>query len=129
MSSQPLFQYGDVIVTSSILVHGHNHYQLSSIKSVVFFKEPLDVKGLLINAVVALAGLFMIFTCFPIGLIIGLIAIGLGGFNLYSFYNEATNPTYVVAVEFHTEKSIYIKIRDMTQAMKLHDTLLAVMRS
>jgi hypothetical protein len=129
MNDQPLFQDSDVTVTSSILVHGNNHYPLSSIKSVVFFKEPLDVKGLLINAVIALAGLYGISTFSSVGVIIGLIAVGVCGFNLYSFYNDITNPTYVVAVTFHSGESIYIKKRNLAWARKLHDTLLDAMKS
>ena len=129
MDDQPLFQDSDVIVTSSMLVHGNNHYPLPSIKSVVFFKEPLDVKGLFINAAIALAGLYGISTFSTIGVILGLIAVGVCGFNLYNGYNDITNPTYIVAVEFHTGESIYLKKRDMAWAQKLHDTLLAAMRS
>lgn len=130
MNDQPLFQDSDVVVTSSILVHRNNHYQLASIKSVVFFKDPLDVKGLVINAVIALVGLGGILTFRSICAIIGLIAIGVGGFNLYNFYIDITNPEYVVAVDFHTGESIYIKRRDMAWARKLHDTLqTALLRS
>ena len=129
MNDQALFQDGNVIVTSSILVHGNNHYPLSSIKSVVFFKEPLDVKGLLINAAVALAGLYGISTFSSVGVIVGLIALGICGFNLYGGYNDITNPTYIVAVDFHNGDSIYIKKRNLAWAQKLHDTLLTAMRS
>jgi hypothetical protein len=129
MSDQPLFQDSDVVVTSSILVHGNNHYPLTSIKSVVFFKEPLDVKGLVINAVIALVGLGGILTFRSICAIIGLIALGVCGFNLYNAYIDITNPEYIVAVTLHTGESIYIKRRDMAWARKLHDTLLAAIRS
>src|SRR5260370_37864172 len=124
MNDQPMFQDSDVTVTSSILVHGNNHYPLSSIKSVVFFKEPLDVKGLLINAVIALLGLSGILTLRAFCAIIGLIAVGICAFNLYHAYVDITNPTYIVAVTFHSGESIYIKRRDMAWAKKLHDTLL-----
>ena len=129
MNDQPLFQDSDVIVTSSMLVHGNNHYPLSSIKSVVFFKEPLDIKGLFINAAIALAGLYGIFTFSSVCVILGLIAVGVCGFNLYHAYIDITNPKYVVAVEFHTGESIYLKRRDMAWARRLHDTLLAALRS
>jgi hypothetical protein len=129
MNDQPLFQDTDIIVTSSILVHGNQHYPLTSIKSVVFFKDPLDVKGLVINAVIALVGLGGILTFRSVCAIIGLIALGIGGFNLYNFYIDITNPEYIVAVTFHAGESIYIKRRDMAWARKLHDTLLAAIRS
>jgi hypothetical protein len=129
MNDRPLFQDSDVVVTSSTLVHRNNHYPLASIKSVVFFKEPLDVKGLVINAVIALAGLGGILTFRSVCAIIGLIALGVCGFNLYHAYIDITNPEYMVAVEFHTGESIYIKRRDIAWARKLHDTLLAAIKS
>lgn len=129
MNDQPLFQDSDVIVTSSMLVHGNNHYPLSSIRSVVFFKEPLDIKGLFINAAIALAGLYGIFKFSSVCVILGLIAVAVCGFNLYHSYIDITNPKYVVAVEFHTGESIYLKRRDMAWARRLHDTLLAALRS
>lgn len=129
MNDQPLFQDSDVVVTSSTLVYRNNNYPLASIKSVVFFKEPLDVKGLVINVVIALVGLGGILTFQSVCAIIGLIALGICGFNLYNAYIDITNPDYVVAVEFHTGESIYIKRRDMEWARKLHDTLLAAIRS
>jgi len=129
MTDQPLFQDSDVVVTSSMLVHRNNHYPLASIKSVVFFKEPLDVKGLVINAAIALVGLGGILTFRSVCAIIGLVALGICAFNLYNFYIDITNPEYIVAVEFHTRESIYIKRRDMAWARKLHDTLLDAIRS
>jgi hypothetical protein len=129
MNDQALFQDSDVVVTTSQLVHGSNHYPLQSIKSVVFFKEPLDIKGLLINAAIALAGLYGILTFSTFGVIAGLIAVGVCGFNLYNGYNDIKNPTYIVAVEFHSGESIYIKKRDMAWARKLHDALHAAMMS
>lgn len=129
MNEQPLYQDSDVIVTSSILVHRNNHYPLSSIKSVVFFKEPLDVKSLLINAAIVLVSLYGIFAFSTICVIIGLLAIGLCGFNLYNDYKDITDPNYIVAVEFHSGESISIKRRDIEWARRVHDTLLAAMRS
>lgn len=128
MNDQAVFQDSNVIVTSSKLVHGNNHYPLASIKSVVFFKEPLDIKGLVINAGIALVALYGISTFSSICVIIGLIAIAVCGFNLYNSYKDIANPTYVVAVEFHTGESIYIKKRDIELAQKLHDALLAAIR-
>jgi hypothetical protein len=130
MNDQPLFQDTDVIVTSSVLVHRNQHYPLTSIKSVVFFKDPLDVKGLVINAVIALVGLGGILTFRSVCAIIGLIALGICGFNLYNFYIDITNPEYVVAITFHAGESIYIKKRDVVWARELHDTLqTALLRS
>lgn len=129
MNDQPMFQDSDVTVTSSTLVHGNNNYPLPSIKSVVFFKEPLDVKGLMINAVIALVGLVGILTFRSVCAIIGLIAVGICGFNLYNDYKDTTNPTYIVAVTLHSGESIYIKKRNMVSARKLYDTLLTAIGS
>ena len=129
MSDQAIFRDSDVTITSSELVHGNKPYPLSSIKSVVFFKEPLDVKGLVINAVIALVALYGILTFSSICVILGLIAIAVCGFNLYNSYQDFTNPTYIVAVEFHSGDSIYIKKRDLELAQKLHDALLDAIRA
>jgi Family of unknown function (DUF6232) len=129
MDDQVLFDSNDVVVTSSKLVYAGSYYPLHTIKSVVFFKEPLDVKGLVINIVVALAGLLGVFTFKTFCLIAGLIGVAVGGFNLYNFYNDIANPTYVVAVDFHSGEPIYIKRRDMAWAKRLHDTLHDAMMS
>jgi hypothetical protein len=129
MDDQVLFDSGGVVVTRSKLVHGGNYYPLHSIKSVVFFKEPLDVKGLVINIVVALAGLVGILTFKTFCLIVGVLGIAVGGFNLYNFYTDIANPNYVVAVDFHSAETIYIKRRDIAWAQKLHDTLHDAMMS
>jgi hypothetical protein len=127
MSGNILFESGDVVVTTSQLVHGSNHHPLQSIKSVTFFKDPLDVKGLLINAAIALAGLYGISRFSTFGVIAGLIAVGICGSNLYGGYNDIKNPTFIVAVSFHSGESIYIKRRDFAWAKKLDEVLHAAM--
>ena len=128
MNDQPLYQDSDIVVTSSILVYRNNHYPLTSIKSVVFFKEPLDVMGLLINAVILLVGLFGIFTFYIICVGIGLLAVVICGYNLYNDYIDITNPNYTVAIELHSGESVYVKRRDMAWAQKLRDTLHLALR-
>lgn len=128
MNEQPIFQSGDVIVTSSQLVHGGNYYQLHSIKSVVFFKEPFDTKSFAINVICVLAALYGMSTFKSVCLIVGLIAVGICGFNLYNDYNDLKNPNYIVAVSFHSGESIYIRRRDLDWAQRLHDALHAAMR-
>lgn len=128
MADEELYRDGDVVITPSTLAHGGNYYPLSSIKSVVHFKEPLDVKGLLINAVMALAGLYGLSTFSTLGVILGLLAVGVCGFNLYNFYIDMSNPQYIVAIEFHSGESIYIKRRDMEWARRLHDAVHGAMK-
>jgi hypothetical protein len=123
MASNELFSGGGVVVTTTKLVDGANYYPLVSIKSVVYFKDELDVKGLIINAAIAIAGLYGIATLSALGVILGLIAVGVGGFNLTGFKEDIMNPEYTVAVTFHTGKSVYLKKRDSEWARRLYDVL------
>jgi hypothetical protein len=123
MASNELFSGGGVVVTTTKLVDGANYYPLVSIKSVVYFKDKLDVKALIINAAIAIAGLYGIATLSTLGVILGLIAIGIGGFNLKGFKEDITNPEYTVAVTFHRGESVYLKKRDSEWARRLYDVL------
>lgn len=123
MTGNELFSGGGVVVTTTKLVDGANYYPLESIKSVVYFKDELDVKGLIINAAIAIAGLYGIATLSTLGVILGLIAIGISGFNLKGFKEDITNPEYTVAVTFHRGESVYLKKRDSKWARRLYDVL------
>lgn len=129
MSDEAIYHDSDVTITSTQLIYQNNYYPLHSIKSVVYFKEPLDVKGLVINAVVALAGLVGILTFSAVCAVVGLIAVGIGGFNLHSFYQDIKNPIFIVAVEFHSGESLYMKRRSLDWARRVHDSLRDAMRS
>lgn len=122
MNDQIFFQGGNIVVTSTKLIQGSTYYPLGAIKSVVYFKNSLDVQGLLINAVFFLAGIYGIFTFSTLGLILGGIAVFIGGYNLKNFYTEIQNPTYVVSVGFHSGESLYIDC-DRDTAKELHDAL------
>ncbi|MCX6168661.1 MAG: DUF6232 family protein [Ignavibacteriales bacterium] len=128
MEEQNLFDEGGVLVTRTKLSYENKYYQLSSIKSVLFIKEPFDVKGLLINLLVAIAGLYGILTFSTIGLILGLIGLGIGGFNLKGFYQDFTDPVYIVCVDLHSGETIYIKRRNLDFAKRLTDILNSVLR-
>lgn len=123
MASNELFSGGGVVVTTTKLIDGASYYPLDSIKSVVYFKDELDVKGLIINAALAIAGLYGIATLSTLGVILGLIAIGIGGFNLKGFKEDITNPGYTVAVTFHRGESVYLRKRDSKWARRLYDVL------
>jgi hypothetical protein len=49
--------------------------------------------------------------------ILGLVAIGIGGSNLKGFKEDITNPEYTVAVTFHRDESVYLKKRDSKWAV------------
>jgi hypothetical protein len=123
MAGDELFRDADVVVTTKKLVHGANYYPLVSIKSVVYFKDELDVKGLIINAAIAIAGLYGLATLSTLGVILGLIAVAVCGFNLKGFKEDITNPEYTVAVELHAGESVYLKKRDSEWARRLYDVL------
>ena len=93
------------------------------IKKVGFFKMPLEVKTGLINLAVAIAGLYGIFTFSTIGLILGLIGLGIGGFNVWNIYGYIKSPEYIVFVELHSGESVRISQRDIDFASRLTDVL------
>jgi len=128
MSDAGIYRDSDVTITSTQLVYQNNYYPSHSIKSVVYFKEPLDVKGLVINAVLAIGALIAIFSLKAICAVVGLFALAVCGFNLYSFYRDSTNPTYVVAVTFHSNESLYMKRRSAEWARRVHDAIHDAMR-
>jgi hypothetical protein len=78
---------------------------------------------------VALVGVVSILTFKAVCAIIGLLAAGICGFNLYGFYQDITNPTFVVAVEFHSGESIYMKRRNPDWARRVHDALHEALRT
>jgi hypothetical protein len=123
MSDVAIYQDSDVTITSTQLVYQNNYYPLQSIKSVVYFKEPLDVKGLIINAALAVGAVIAILTFKAICAVVGLIAVAICGFNLFGFYKDIQNPVFVVAVEFHSGESIYMKRRSLDWARRVHDAL------
>jgi len=128
MSDAAIYQDSDITITSTHLIYQNNYYPLHSIKSVVYFKEPSDVKGLIINAVVALGAVIAIFSFKAICAVVGLLALLVCGFNLYGFYRDSANPTYVVAVTFQSNESIYMKRRSAEWARRVHDALDDAMR-
>jgi len=128
MSEAAIYQDSDITITSAQLVYQNNYYPLQSIKSVVYFKAPLDVKGLIINAVLAVGAVIAILTFKAICAVVGLIAVAICGFNLYGFYQDIQNPMFVVAVEFHSNESIYMKRRSLDWARRVHDALHDAMR-
>ena|ERR1051326_902209 len=124
MSDEAIYQDSDVTITATELRYRNNPYPLSSIKSVVYFKEPLDVKGLVINVIFVVAGVVCILTLKAFCAIVGVLAAGIGGFNLYGFYQDITNPTFVVAVDFrHSSETLFMKRRSADWARRVHDTL------
>lgn len=129
MSDEAIYQDSDVTITATQLIYQNNYYPLHTIKSVVYIKEPLDIKGLMINAVCAIAGLVSILTFKAVCAIVGLLAVGICGFNLYGFYQDITTPIFIVAVEFHSGKSLYMKRRSLDWARRVHDALHDALRS
>jgi hypothetical protein len=129
MNDNLLYQDSDVTITPTVFVNGRDHYPLTSIKSVVYFKEPLMIQALLANVAIILVSLYGIFTFYTFCIIVGLLAILLCGYNLYNDYIDITNPNYMVAITLHTGESIYIKRRDLAWAKRVYETLLEAMRS
>jgi hypothetical protein len=128
MEEQILFNEGGVLVTHTKLSYENKFYQLSSIKSVLFIKEPFGVGGFLLNIVVAIAGAYGILTFSAIGLFLGLIGLAIGGINVKNMYRDIKDPVYIVCVDLHSGETIYIKKRNSDFAKRLTDVLNSALR-
>jgi hypothetical protein len=123
MEENSLFDESGVLVTRTKMSYEGKDYQLNSIKSVLYIKEPFSVSDFLINIAITIAGLYGIFTFSTVGLILGLIGLGIGGFNVRNMYRDIKDPVYIVCVELHSGESIYIKQRSLDFAKRLTDVL------
>ena len=117
---EELFNNGTTIVTTSTLKHRVQSIPIRTITKVSDFKMPLEVKNFLINAAFAVLGLVGIFTFKTIWVIIGLIALGIGGFNVYDI---STRSHYMVVVEFASGERLKFDFPKIEKAIELRDAI------
>jgi hypothetical protein len=79
--------------------------------------------------VVLIAGLYGIFTFSTVGLILGLIGVGIGGFNVINMIKDLKEPTYIICVELHSGKSVYIKSKNLDFVKRLTNCLHEALRT
>lgn len=128
MSDSAIYQDADITITSTQFVYQSNHYPLQSIKNVVWYKEPLHVRGLVINILLAAFAVLGISTFEVQPAVVGLLMAAVSGSNLYGLYHDIHDPVFVVAVEFHSNESIRMKRRSLEWARGVYDALHVTMR-
>ncbi len=127
MEEQILFDESGVKLTPVTLYYDNKKLSLSSIDSVLYIKEPFSVRDLIINVVLAIAGLIGIFSFKMVWLIIGIIALAIGGFNSKNMIRDIKDPIYIVCVKLHSGESVYIERRSIDFANKLTNALNSVL--
>lgn len=104
-----MFQRGAIRITDDRLEYGGSTYPLDLIESAVSFQMPFEFGGMAINAVLAFAGLWGLtfFNLWGVGL--GVIAIAIGGFNLY---NGFLKREHYLSVDLHNGQTVRISSTD-----------------
>lgn len=117
---EELFNDGITIVTPSTLKHRAQSYPIRTITKVSDFKMPLEMKNFAINAGLGVLGLVGIFTFKTIWVVLGLIALGIGGWNVYDI---STRSHYMVIVEFSNNEQLEFDFRKVETAIQLRDAI------
>jgi hypothetical protein len=117
---EELFNDGTTIVTTSTLKHRAQSYPIRTITKVSDFKMPLEIKNFAINAGLGVLGLVGIFTFKTIWVVLGLIALGVGGWNVYDI---STRSHYMVIVEFSNSEQLEFDFRKVETAIQLRDAI------
>lgn len=117
---EELFNNGTTSVTASILKHRAQSIPIRTIIKVSDFKMPLEIKTFIINVGFGVLGLVGIFTFKTIWVIIGLIALGIGGYNVYDI---STRSHYMVIVEFSNGEKLNFDFPKAETAIALRDAI------
>ena len=117
---EELFNDGITIVTTSTLKHRAQSYTIRTITKVSDFKMPLEMKNFAINAGLGVLGLVGLFTFKTIWVVLGLIALGIGGWNVYDI---STRSHYMVIVEFSNNEQLEFDFRKVETAIQLRDAI------
>ena len=117
---EELFNNGSTIVTMATLKYRAQSYPISTIVKVSDFKMPPEIKGFIINGIIGFLGLVGIFSFKTIWVIVGLIAVGIGGWNCYDIIKRAH---YMVIVEFSNGEKINFDFPTRETAIELRDAI------
>ena len=120
MESEEFFNNGRTIVTKATIKHNAQSYSIGAVVKVADFKMPMEVKTLIINIVVGIIGVAAIFSFTIIGVIIGLIILGICGWNTYDII---TRPHYLVIVEFSNGEQLKFDFPKIEVAIALRDAI------
>ena len=119
-NAEELFNNGRIIVTKVTIRYNAQVYPIRAVVKVSDFKMPMEVKNLIINIIVGLIGFAAIFSFSIIGVIIGLIILGICGWNTYDII---TRPHYLVIVEFSNGERFDFDFPKIEAAIELRDAI------
>ena len=117
---EEFFNNGTTTVTASTLKHRAQSYPIRTISKVSDFKMPTEIKNFIINGIVGVLGLAGIFSFKTIWVILGLIAAGIGGYNVYDIITRAH---YMVIVEFSNGERLEFDFPKVETAIELRDAI------
>jgi hypothetical protein len=115
-----LFNNGSTIVTASTLKHRAQSYPIRTISKVSDFKMPPEIQTFIINAIFVILGLVGLFSFKAVWAVLGLVALGIGGYNCYDII---TRPHYMVIVEFSNGEKIDFDFPKVEIAINLRDAI------
>jgi hypothetical protein len=119
--NQPLFEDNRCRVTFTTLEIGPTTYPMNKVGSVM---QPLQLDfplgGFLINALLALFGLALMATFSAGGLVVGLIFMAIGGFNIKSMFERPwwVNVTFTTGEELRISRKQKEVVEDIYRALK-----------
>ena len=113
-----LFRKDNILVTEKTFRQGGHSYPVRNVSKVVDFHIwNLDFGGTATNLGIFIAGIMGLAIDFIGCKIIGVIGIGVGGFNLYNMFK--TPKTYYVKVDFISGEEVEVKYDEEETAKKL----------
>jgi hypothetical protein len=117
---EEFFNNGTTTVTVSTLKHRAQSYPIGTISKVSDFKMPPEIKNFIINGIVGIIGLVGIFSFKSVWVILGLLATGIGGYNVYDILTRAH---YMVIVEFSNGERLEFDFPKVETAIELRDAI------
>ncbi|MEI6143387.1 MAG: SHOCT domain-containing protein [Mariniphaga sp.] len=117
---EDLYNDGSIVVTMSTIKYRAQSYPIRTIDKISDFKMEPEIKNFIINLVVGIAGIYGIFTFKTVWVIIGLIALGIGGYNCYDIITRAH---YMVIVEFSNGEKFEFDFPEEETAIILRDAI------
>jgi len=120
MSDDILFQdnHYDLSITPKLLSYRARTFPIHSIAKVAAIEYPFEFISMLVNATIFFIGLLIIFT-FSWWSILGLIMVGIGGFNVKDIFTKK----YIVMVEFASGEDLSLTMKSKDIAITCRDAL------
>lgn len=110
-----------IITQNTFQRKGGSAFPLGTIQSVSSpRKEDFEITGFLVNSLIVFVGLWAISALTIEFIIGGLIALAIGGFNVWSQFNRR----YFIVIDFNNAKQMPIYYRDISDIQNLYSALM-----